>query len=78
MKAVFWYLLALGIILIAGGFVTLLYMIPKLAMEFKESDARADFYSARAAYRSVIAGLGVIVLVALGAIAYSILEILWK
>lgn len=65
---VFWLLSALGGFLVIVGLGSLLWLIPFLADRFQNSSARTEFYSARAAYWSVIAGLAVLVMLAISAV----------
>lgn len=65
---VFWLLSALGGLLVIVGLGSLLWLIPFLADRFQNSSARTEFYSARAAYWSVIAGLVVLVILAISAV----------
>jgi hypothetical protein len=53
--------LPIGILLVVGGFVVLIYVIPKVGMKYKDSESRTEFYSVRAAYWSVLAGLFVLI-----------------
>jgi uncharacterized membrane protein len=62
--------------LVAVGLLVLLVVIPWLSKRFKESDARTEFFSARAAYGCVIAGLALIVLVAIGLAAEDLAAVL--
>jgi hypothetical protein len=65
---VFWLLSVLGGLLVIIGLGSLLWLIPFLADRFKNSSARTEFYSARASYWSVIAGLAVLVILAISAV----------
>ncbi len=53
--------LPIGILLVVGGFVVLIYIIPKVGKKYKDSESRTEFYSVRAAYWSVLAGLFVLI-----------------
>ena len=53
--------LPIGILLVIGGFVVLIYIIPKAGKKYKDSESRTEFYSVRAAYWSVLAGLFVLI-----------------
>lgn len=54
--------LPVGILLVIGGFFVLIYVIPKAGKKYKDSESRTEFYSVRAAYWSVLAGLFVLIL----------------
>jgi hypothetical protein len=62
--------------LIGVGLLVLLVFIPWLARHFKGSEAKTEFFSARAAYWCVIAGLVLIVITALGLAAEDLAAIL--
>jgi hypothetical protein len=53
--------LPIGILLVVGGFVVLINVIPKAGKKHRDSESRTEFYSVRAAYWSVIAGLFVLI-----------------
>ena len=53
--------LPIGILLVVVGFVVLIYVIPKAGKKYKDSESRTEFYSVRAAYWSVLAGLFVLI-----------------
>ena len=69
---VFRMLSLIGGLLVFVGLGSLLWLIPYCAKRFQASEARTEFYSARAAYWSVIAGLAVLVMLALGAVVLMI------
>ena len=69
---VFIMLSVIGGLLVLAGMATLLWVIPFFAERFQKSEARTEFYSARAAYWSVVAGLGVLIVLALSAVALMI------
>lgn len=62
--------------LIAGGLLVLLVLIPWLAILFKKSGAKTEFISTRAAYWCIIAGLVLIVIVAIGLAAENLAAVL--
>jgi hypothetical protein len=53
--------LPIGAFLVIGGFVILIYVIPKAGKKYRDSQSRTEFYSVRAAYWSVLAGLFVLI-----------------
>jgi len=65
---VFAMLSVIGGLLVLVGLASLLWLIPRLAEHFQKSEARTEFYSARAAYWSVMTGLAVLIMLALGAV----------
>ena len=52
--------LPVGVLLVVAGFIILIYVIPKAGKKYKDSESRTEFYSVRAAYWSVLAGLFVL------------------
>jgi hypothetical protein len=48
-------------LLVTVGFFILIHVIPKAGKRYKDSESRTEFYSVRAAYWSVLAGLFVLV-----------------
>jgi hypothetical protein len=62
--------LPIGILLVIGGFFTLINIIPKAGKKHKDSESRTEFYSVRAAYWSVLAGLFILVL--------SVISVAWQ
>ena len=56
-----WSTLPIGALLVALGFVGLIYLIPKAGRRNRDSESRTEFYSVRAAYWCVLAGLFVLV-----------------
>ncbi len=68
----FWCTLPMGGLLVVAGFVILIYVIPKAGRRNRDSDSRTEFYSVRAAYYCVLAGLFVLVAFATGlAVRYT-------
>lgn len=61
-----WCSLPMGGLLVAIGFVILIYVIPKAGRHNRDSESRTEFYSVRAAYWCVLAGLFVLVAFATG------------
>lgn len=61
-----WCTLPIGGILVVIGFVILIYVIPKAGRRNRDSESRTEFYSGRAAYWCVVAGLFVLVTFATG------------
>jgi len=51
------FTLPTGGCLVALGFLILIYIIPKAGKRNKDSESRTEFYSVRAAYWCVLAGL---------------------
>lgn len=60
-KILLWSTLPIGIVLVSAGFVILISVIPKAGKKYKDSESRTEFYSVRAAYWSVLAGLFVLI-----------------
>jgi hypothetical protein len=56
--------------LVAGGFVLLINVIPN---QTPKADIKTEFYSARAAFIAVLAGLGLFAIVAIGAVVARVL-----
>jgi len=66
-ERLFWHFSRLGYLLVIGGFLTLVLVIPlagKIAAG--RTTTRTEFFSARAAYWCVIAGLGMLLLLGAG------------
>lgn len=76
MEKVFIQVLIVGAVLVLIGLATLLVAIPLLAKWYKDSDARTEFYSSRAAYFCVVVGLVILIIVAVGACALAIVRVL--
>jgi len=62
--------------LIGSGLLVLLVLIPWLSEHFERSDAKTEFFSARAAYWCVLAGLALIIIIALGLAAENLAAVL--
>jgi hypothetical protein len=58
-----WCTLPTGSLLVILGFLILIYVIPKAGKRNRDSESRTEFYSVRAAYWCVIAGLLVLLTV---------------
>jgi len=56
-----WCTLPVGSLLVVLGFAILIYIIPKAGKKYRDSESRTEFYSVRAGYWCVLAGLFVIV-----------------
>jgi hypothetical protein len=70
---IFTILAVIGGLLVLVGMGSLLWLIPLLAEHFQKSEARTEFYSARAAYWCVVVGLGVLAVLAVSAALLMIL-----
>jgi len=72
-KTFLWCTLPIGGLLVALGFVILIYVIPKAGKRNRDSESRTEFYSVRAAYWCVLTGLLDLLTVAISlAIHYAI------
>lgn len=69
---IFTMLSAIGGLLVIVGLASLLWLIPRFAERFEKSESRTEFYSARAAYWSVLTGLAVLVVLSIGAVVLMI------
>jgi len=69
---IFTLLTVVGGTLVFMGMGTLLWLIPFLAKQFQSSEARTEFYSARAAYWCVVVGLGILAVLAVSAVTLMI------
>ena len=58
-----WHLLRVGYLLVIGGFVTLVLVIPLAGKFAGRTTTRTEFFSARAAYWCVMAGLGILTII---------------
>jgi hypothetical protein len=56
-----WCTFPVGTLLIVTGFVILIYLIPQAGKKHRDSECRTEFYSVRAAYWCILAGLLVVV-----------------
>jgi hypothetical protein len=63
-KILLWCTLPTGGILVALGFLILIYVIPKAGKRNRDSESRTEFHSVRAAYWCVLAGLLILVTLA--------------
>jgi hypothetical protein len=71
---IFTMLAVIGGLLVVVGMGSLLWLIPLLAEHFQKSEARTEFYSARAAYWCVLVGLGLFALLGVSAVLVVILK----
>jgi len=62
----FWHILRLGLLLVFSGLVTLVLVIPLAGKISGRTTTRTDFFSARAAYWCVVAGLAILVVMSVG------------
>jgi hypothetical protein len=60
------HILRIGGVLVCGGLVTLVVVIPLAGRIAGKGSTRTEFFSARAAFWCVMAGLAVLVLVSTG------------
>jgi len=60
-KILLWCTLPTGGLLVAFGFLILIYVIPKAGKRNRDSESRTEFHSVRAAYWCVLAGLLILV-----------------
>lgn len=65
-KILLWSTLPTGGILVALGFLILIYLIPKAGRRNRDSESRTEFHSVRAAYWCVLAGLLILVTLTVG------------
>ena len=68
-------LLAVAGALVVGGLSTLMYLIPSAA---SNREVKTEFYSARAAYLCVLAGLLLSVIVAIGAVFAAVVLLIGR
>ena len=66
MDYLFCHTLRLGVLLVGGGLATLVFVIPFAGKLPRTTTTRTDFFSARAAYWCVVAGLIILVLMSAG------------
>jgi hypothetical protein len=62
----FWHFLRVGSLLVIGGLVTLVLVIPFASKIPGRTTTRTEFFSARAAYWCVIAGLAILMVMSTG------------
>lgn len=63
MEHLFWHFLRVGYLLVVGGLFTLVLVIPLVgSVTSRRTTTKTEFFSARAAYWCVIAGLGILML----------------
>ena len=62
----FWHLLRVGSLLVIGGLFTLILVIPFVGKIPGRTTTRTEFFSARAAYWCVIAGLAILMVMGTG------------